>query len=156
MPYTYKRNENGDFVCEHCAKIVPKENPSTMHYHLKKHDGNLPFQCSHCDYKCQFQRSLDLHLAAKHPESEQAKKKKMLKCPACEFETLTQGNRIIHFIRKHCRNEVNTVLQENQNGLSCKKCKKEFSSSTSFHYHCADCILIKDPERKKMFQSMRS
>ena len=156
MPYVYKKNENGDFVCEHCGKVVPKENPSTMHYHLKKHDGDLPFQCAHCPYKCQFQRTLDLHLAAKHPESEQAKKKKLLKCPCCEFETLTQGNRIIHFIRKHCRNEVNSVLEEKDNSYSCKRCQKVFASSTAFHYHCADCITIKDSQKRQQLLTMRA
>jgi len=115
-----------------------------MHYHLKRHADDLPFACKTCDYKCQFQQTLDNHKAAKHPESAEAKKAVMYKCPmdGCAFQTLTQGNRVIHFIRKHCKAEVDQILHENS--LSCKICKKTFQSNTSFHYHAASCITLKN------------
>lgn len=116
----------------------------------------MPFACKHCDYKCQFQNTLNLHIAAKHPESDIAKNTPILKCPCdgCTFQTLTHGNRIIHFVRKHCKVEATSLINQVENGLECRSCKKTFSSSTAFHYHAAHCIQIKDASKKRILQGI--
>ncbi len=151
--YTYQRNENGDFTCPHCPKVVPAKNASTMHYHLKRHEGNLPFACKSCDYKCLFQRTLDLHSVSKHPNEKQAQPISTLKCPinGCTFESLTKGNCIIHFMRKHCKPEVAQILSEND---TCSRCNLEFQSNTAFQYHATSCIQIQDATKAKMLQTL--
>ena len=152
MTYTYKRDENGLFICPHCPE--KKKNQNTMHYHLKRHDGDLPFECATCKKKFQFQRTLDIHRAAKHKESAEAKTAVFYKCPidGCQFQTLTQGNRIIHYVRKHCKAEVDKILAEEN--LGCKVCKKEFQSNTAFYYHASDCIAINDTQRYKFLMQI--
>lgn len=154
MVYTYTKNDTGLFVCPHCGET--KKNQNTMHYHLKRHDNDMAFACKHCDYKCQFQNTLNLHIAAKHPETEVAKNTPILKCPhtGCTFQTLTHGNRIIHFVRKHCKTETSIILQDTDNGLECRSCKKTFSSSTAFHYHAAHCVQVKDSAKLRLLQTL--
>ncbi len=116
----------------------------------------MPFACKHCDYKCQFQNTLNLHIAAKHLETDVAKNTPILKCPCneCPFRTLTNGNRIIHFVRKHCKVEASALIHEEDAGLECRSCKKSFSSSTAFHYHAAHCIQLKDVAKKRILQEI--
>jgi len=152
MPkFTYTRNETGDFVCPYCEKVVPRTNASTMHYHMKRHEGNLPFKCSTCDYGCLFQRSLDLHRFAKHPQEEGRPTLQRISCPSCPFQTLTKGNCIIHFLRKHCRSEVQEILGENE---TCLRCGIEFHSNTAFQYHASSCIRIRDTARNELLQNL--
>lgn len=155
MVYQYSKDENGLFVCQHCGER--QKNQNTMHYHYKKaHDNAMPFSCRHCEYKCLHQNTLNLHIAAKHPETDIAKTVPILKCPCngCSFQTLTRGNRLIHFIRKHCKSEAALLLQEKDGELECRTCKKTFSSSTSFHYHAAHCIQLKDAAKLRQLQTL--
>jgi hypothetical protein len=55
----------------------------------------------------------------------------------CGFTATTWANRRIHFLRKHCKNEISTIRDENN---VCKGCKKHFNSSTAFIYHAGGCI----------------
>ncbi len=154
MVYTYTKNDNGHFVCPHCG--VTEENQNTMHYHLKRHDNNFNCVCKHCEYKCQSQSALKVHIAAKHPQTEEAKGTPVLKCPCngCTFQTLTRGNRIIHFVRKHCSQEANALMNPGPNGIECRSCKKNFASSTSFLYHATNCIQVKEPARLRLLQGI--
>jgi len=128
MPYTYQKNQAGEFVCGICAAV--KKNQNTMHYHMKRHEGHLPFECPTCNKEFMHAQTLALHVAARHSEQEAAS----LKCPSCPYKTLTKANRIIHFMRKHCAEAVAKVATT---GNTCPECKKELNSSTAFLYHFA-------------------
>lgn len=132
MVLEYSRNENGDFVCEFCGKIVPKEKQNTMHYHLKKHTGDLPHECDKCDKKFAQKQSLDLHIMMSHTGD------RNFECPikGCGFKACTWANRRIHFLRKHCKEEIEKI----QDGHRCRICQKEFNSSTAFYYHAGSCV----------------
>jgi KRAB domain-containing zinc finger protein len=151
MTFEYIRNEQGLFVCPHCK--VTKTRQNTMHYHLKKHEGKLPFQCSTCKKEFQFQQTLDLHRLAKHCDVTDKK----FKCPFanCEFQSLTEGNRRIHFLRKHCAEDIQRI-QDANNQFQCTACKKSFKSSTAFHYHASSCVNIHDKTRRDMLEKMLS
>jgi hypothetical protein len=134
MGIEYQRNANGDFVCQFCGKVVPKEKQNTMHYHLKKHSGDLPHECGTCGKKFAQKQSLDLHIQWNHEKDTQ-----IFECPVkgCGFTATTWANRRIHFLRKHCKEEINAIHDENHR---CKACHKTFNSSTAFFYHAGDCI----------------
>ncbi len=155
MVYEYVRNEQGFFVCPHCK--ITKKRQNTMHYHLKKHEGKLPFQCSTCKKEFQFQQSLDLHRLSKHCQNSKEKIPKF-KCPSpnCPFESLTEGNLRIHFLRIHCTEDVQRILQHSNDKFCCTACKKSFQSSTAFHYHAASCISIQEKSKRDMLDDLIS
>ena len=140
MSFKYNRDENGYCICPHCG--IKKENTSTMSMHRRICEGDLPHECKHCEYKCLSSQRLKDHVAAKHPETEEGKKTLHLKCPVdgCTFQTLTNGNRIIHFMRKHCIKYVMNILETSDTTFDCKRCSKKFQSNTAFQYHAAHCI----------------
>jgi uncharacterized Zn-finger protein len=153
MTFDYIRNEQGLFVCPHCK--VTKTRQNTMHYHLKKHEGKLPFQCNLCKKEFQFQQTLDLHRLAKHSNETKEKVHKH-KCPFtnCPFQSLTEGNLRIHFLRKHCSDAIQNILQVSNDKFQCTACKKSFQSSTAFHYHAASCVSIQDKVRRDMLETI--
>ena len=134
MPYVYQKNADGLFVCGVCQ--VTKKNQNTMHYHLKTHEGHLPFECPTCKKEFLHAQTLALHVAARHTKEKAA----TLQCPYCPYKTLTKANRIIHFMRKHCGEETSRFAT---NGLVCPACDKECNSSTAFLYHIAtNCMQL--------------
>jgi hypothetical protein len=144
MVFEYQKNTDGLFVCPHCN--TTKKNQNTMHYHLKKHEGTLPHSCKHCTKKFLHKNMLDLHISARHPDT--TKSTHTFKCPYqnCEYKSLTKANRLIHFMRLHYpeANKLLTISEsesdtERENTISCKKCSKEFNSTTSFYYHIDRC-----------------
>lgn len=146
MTFKYDHNANGDLICPHCGITKPADKVSTMSMHKRVCEGNLPHACSHCDYRCLSGQRLKDHIAAKHPETEEAKAVPHLKCPVdgCTFKTFTKGNRIIHFMRKHCIKQVLNILQTSDTTFDCKQCNKKFNSNTAFQYHVAECITLTD------------
>ena len=143
MTYTYQKNAAGDFVCGKCG--VTKKRQNTMHYHMKSHEDNLPFQCQHCNKQFVQAISLKVHIDAMHTREE----KKMLACPCCDFRTMTKANRLIHFIRHHTtEEEMSAVLDEKDGKYNCKVCKKVCNSNTAYQYHVTSCIKIDDETRR--------
>ena len=142
---TYTRNEEGLFVCPDCG--ATKKNQSTMHYHMKKHEEKLNHACKVCKKEFLQKQTLDLHMRSKHPDSDTKK----FKCTHdnCDFTSLTKGNCIIHYLRVHYQNEINEIMLKDGNTFSCIQCENEFSSSSSFYYHCKDCIDFKDDKFDK-------
>ena len=143
----YIKNENGDFVCPNCE--VVKKNQNTMYYHMKKHEGKLPFECDTCGKDFVQKSSLELHKLSKHKNSK--KDAKMYKCvfDNCDFESLTKANRRIHCLRKHFSEEINAILDENN---SCNVCKKTFQSQTAFYYHVSSCVKVTDNSKKSKLE----
>ena len=131
----YIKNDNGDFVCPSCD--VVKKNQNTMYYHMKKHEGKLQYECDICKKDFVQRSSLELHKISKHKN---LPKEHMFACPFddCTFESITKANRRIHCLRKHFKDEVELILENNH----CKTCDVQFQSPTAFYYHAADCISV--------------
>jgi hypothetical protein len=139
MPLEYVRNEAGHFVCQFCDQI--KKNQNTMHYHLKKHEGTLGYECNLCKKQFLHKNSLELHKTAKHTNE----RKDSIECPTegCEFKALTKANMMIHNMRIHNKDKCIAVLEKKEGNISCcKKCKKDYSSDTAFYYHAYKCLAI--------------
>jgi hypothetical protein len=136
MTIEYQRNANGDFVCQHCGKIVPKEKQNTMHYHLKKHLNEVPHMCNTCGKCFPFKQQLLIHIHARHGHNDETTE--IFECPVqgCAFRAHTWANRRIHYLRKHCINEISDIKE----GNTCKVCTKTFNSSTAFFYHVGACL----------------
>ena len=138
MVYIYTKNSDGLFVCQHCGET--RKNQNTMHYHLKKHEGNLPFACTLCDKQFLHASTLELHRKAQHDKEEE----RMFKCPVsgCTFKgTLTRSNLIVHYVRKHKKEEATKAMIKTEKGLyKCGICDKETNSLSAFHYHVAGCL----------------
>jgi DNA-directed RNA polymerase subunit RPC12/RpoP len=156
MTFTYERDENGQYICPHCG--VKKRLPSTMNMHRRKCEGDLPYECpdANCDYKCLSKQRLELHVAAKHPTLKVAHAVPLLKCPVkgCTFQTLANGNRLIHFMRKHCFAESLTIMNESETGFDCARCKRTFQSNTAFQYHATHCITLTDLTKAGLLRSI--
>jgi len=135
----YKQNEDGDYVCIHCGIIKKRQN--TMMYHQRSHENPNLFPCLYCPKGFLNKQALNIHLQAKH-----LKEKEKIKCPFdCEFTSLTKGNCLIHILRIHFHDEIQSIMDKHD----CKKCEKHFDSHTSFLYHCKDCILFDKEEEKE-------
>ena len=143
MVFEYKKNESDEYVCHHCNFTAKYQ--STMHYHLKKHEGALPHPCKHCDARFMQKSLLDLHIRSRH--SKTLEKKDMFECPheGCEYKDLRKGNRLIHFIRTHLTDIVKHLkLPSKDQGCvaSCKSCTKSFKSLSQFYYHASNCVTV--------------
>ncbi len=141
MVLKYIKNANGDFTCPHCEFTATHQ--STMHYHLKKHDGALPHACKHCDMRFLQKSLLDLHVKSRHTET--LEKKDMFKCPCsgCGYEDIRKGNRLIHFVRIHLKKLVDGLKTKSTTEgcvASCTECNQSFKSLTQFYYHAASCV----------------
>lgn len=155
MPFTYYKNENGDFICQDCG--VTKRRQNSMHYHMKKHLEELEYKCKTCNKQFLQKQTLDLHNRSKHPELLQTNTK--YECPLdnCEFNALTKGNLIIHILRLHFQDEISAIMMNDQERkvITCYSCEKEFNSSCGFYYHCKGCISFdEDDDKYKKVQYM--
>jgi hypothetical protein len=142
MPFTYTKNQDGLFTCAHC-KFVAK-NQSTMHYHLKKHDGVLPHPCSHCDQRFLQKGVLDLHIKIHHPETLEERNMFVCSFPGCEYEDAQKGNTHIHFLRVHMKDISDGIKRKSTDQAfkhCCTKCSQGFKSPTQFYYKTHACII---------------
>ena len=148
MVYKYIRNEAGEFVCPHCQ--VVKKNQNTMHYHMKKHDGELPHECKHCKQRFLLPRILNLHLSAKHADKEKVEVEEQFKCPHddCDYSSLTKANRRIHYFRVHMKDIISKNVEKNDDAYTCKGCNKELNSQTSMYYHIGTCITLSSEDAR--------
>lgn len=146
MVYQYVRNENGDFVCQHCQII--KKNQNTMHYHLKNHDGDLPHECKHCKQRFLHFRILNLHIAARHSDEKSDKEQEHFECPyiGCSYSSLTKGNRRTHYFRKHMKDIIDNTFQKNDKVYTCLSCNKEMNSQGSLYYHFGQCVKLESTD----------
>ena len=146
----YIKNEQGWFVCPSCN--VVKQNQNTMYYHMKKHEGKLPFECSICKKDFIQKASLELHMLSKHKDKN-VEKVDTFQCPfeGCEFKALTKANRRIHCLRKHFKNEITDIMEENN---TCSTCKSSFLSNTAFYYHALGCIRVNEHAKQELIKSI--
>jgi hypothetical protein len=130
-----------------------------MHYHLKKHEGHLPFQCTHCNKEFLQASTLALHIAARHPQAATAAAPTdaptpSFGCPCCDHTTLTKANAVLHYLRTHCAEEVKAfqaTSKDPTNSLTCAACEKVCKSATAYLYHVAsaNCIARALPLEKQ-------
>lgn len=143
--YHYTKNKDGLFVCPHegCT-YAPQRLMQTMFYHLKKHEDALPFKCSVCKKEFLHKKTLENHQISQHADKKPAKEE-LFQCPipGCGFASLTKGNCRIHILRIHMKTTVNDYLEREGSVWRCTGCAEEFTNSTGFYYHVADCL----PER---------
>jgi len=167
--YIYMRDSDGHLQCSYdkcsfkpkATPAHPHGNPSTMHYHIKtKHTGEFAHVCSVCKHGFLHAMTLQTHMAARHPEVRQATTLETYRCPLdnCDFESLTKANRRIHFLRKHCREQVAQYQMESlvdgKKSIQCGCCNEQFKSGTAFHYHIGSCMISKGLEVHTMLQSV--
>jgi hypothetical protein len=148
--YLYFKNDNGDYICPICSTIREKMN--TMHYHYGTHNDDYRFACNKCEYKCMQKNSLENHILTRHSGCNE--KCKQFKCvfPDCSFQSFTKGNCKIHCSRKHFKEEVDKIRNENN---SCSVCNKTFKSNEAFDYHVLNCISVSQ-EKKKLLDQLFS
>ena len=138
----YQKNVDGTYRCPHCG--ISKNRQNTMYYHIKTHEGHLPFQCSHCDKEFLQAATLAIHIAARHAAVTAA----AFACPCCPFKSLTKSNRAIHYLRKHCADEVTAFQARQTHSLTCGACQKVCNSSTAYLYHvAAKCLPLSHEKR---------
>ena len=145
MVFEYTKNDQGHYVCGICNVVKEKQN--TMHYHLKSHEEHLPYKCNHCKMEFKAKYSLEVHVNTQH------NRVNLHRCPiqGCRFKgSPTKSNLLIHYVRMHCKEEVEAVRAN----LSCKVCEKESNSLTAFHYHVGTCITIQDPTRSSQLNNI--
>jgi hypothetical protein len=164
--FEYHYNDNGDLVCPHCDKVVPKKEnadgtftsrQSTMHYHMKTHEG--PFTCRHCNKEYTHELNLKQHMLDQHPTKAQEQQgREVFTCPidGCGHESKTKGNRIPHFLRNHCGNviQVNEVTRNDSKESSCKLCSTQFKNRASFIYHLATCLVTNNQVPHPLIRSI--
>jgi len=83
----------------------------------------------------------------------------MFKCPVtgCPFEgTLTKSNLLIHYVRRHCKEEAAKLLKTGATGHECTVCNKSSKSLTGFYYHSAGCITLTDTNRQEQLDAIRA
>ena len=139
MVFIYKKNSNNDFICPECTFTT--HNQSTMHYHLRNHQGNLEHVCPDCDMKFLQKSVLELHIKSKHSDTT----KKEFVCPCCDYSDLRKGNCLIHFARIHLKeltDKMKIKCKEADRVVECSECSKNFKNMTGFYYHLGSCIKL--------------
>jgi hypothetical protein len=141
MVLEYFKNASGEFLCQHCQFTA--RNQSTMHYHLKKHEGALPHPCKHCDARFLQKSLLDMHIKSRHSETLEEKLTFKCPCEGCVYEDIRKGNRLIHFVRVHLKDLTDSLKcnpTDDSHAASCKACQQTFKSLTQFYYHASKCV----------------
>lgn len=144
----YIKNKNGEFICPNCNVI--KKNQNTMYYHMKKHEGKLPFECNICSKDFIQKSSLDIHKLSKHSDDKQDTNTYICPFSNCSFKSNIKANRRIHVIRKHFKDEINLINDD----FFCLSCKKDFQSDSAFYYHAIDCICVNNEQKNSIIQML--
>jgi len=143
----YIKNEQGWFVCPNCN--IVKEHQNTMYYHMKKHEGKLPFECDVCKKDFMQKTSLELHKISKHNYTNTNNNTYKCGVTGCNFTAITKANRRIHCLRKHFKEEIDRITGENN---ECRSCKNVFLSNTAFYYHAITCISVNSLDKQKILE----
>lgn len=151
----YLRDGSGHLYCDKCdfkpkaTDKHPNGNPSTMHYHLKKHDGDFTYICNTCKKGFLHKQPYENHIVSKHSNEATTTRNNvtMFECPesTCVFKSLTKANCRIHFIRKHCPEIISKYCKTEKNidtdlVFECLQCNNNFKSHTAMLYHVGQCL----------------
>jgi KRAB domain-containing zinc finger protein len=136
MVYEYKTNEQGFYVCTVCSVVKEKQN--TMHYHMKKHEGNRSYECESCDKKFYQKYALDDHIKLHHS----TEPLKEIKCPFdnCIQTFIKKEHCRIHIARNHLKSDIEKFIEKKKDSKihACLVCKREFNSYPAILYHAMD------------------
>jgi uncharacterized Zn-finger protein len=120
---------------------------------MKTHEGKLPFECKTCSKQFLHASTLEIHRKAHH----HVEHERVYKCPSegCSFKgALSKGNLVIHYVRRHCHDEITKMLNRTETTFQCKECNKEMKSATAFHYHSVKCLPVLDSVRQKELETI--
>jgi len=136
MPYDYKKNNDGHYVCTVCAEV--KVNQNTMHYHMKKHEGKQSYACKSCDKKFYQKYALDDHVKLNHSTTPIVE----IKCPFtdCELSFIKKEHCRIHIARNHLKKNLEPLIEKKKDSKvhCCVACKRDFNSYPAILYHTMD------------------
>lgn len=137
MVFHYEKNENGHYVCPICKEVKEKQN--TMHYHLQKHEGTMPHECSHCQKRFYQKYALDDHIKLRHSKKPVEAN---IKCPFdnCANTFQKKEHCRVHIARNHIRAFLDPWIQKKKDSKihTCGSCKKDFNSYPAILYHVMD------------------
>ena len=146
---TYTRNEKGEYICPDCPFTAKPENPSTMHYHMKKHLGNHSYVCSITGCSKSFIQKSGLlsHQMQVHGEGCAS-----FICPWCEHSCKTKANLLTHVGRKHGEDWIVgwTPLVNDAKRGTCTACAKTFNNTAAYYYHAVQCFPASDDIKLKL------
>ena len=149
MPYDYKKNNDGHYVCTVCAEV--KVNQNTMHYHMKKHEGKQSYACKSCDKKFYQKYALDDHVKLNHSTAPIVE----IKCPFtdCELSFIKKEHCRIHIARNHLKKSLDPLIEKKKDSKvhCCVPCKRDFNSYPAILYHTMD-HMKNDPLYKDMLK----
>ena len=148
MVFTYKKNEQGLYVCTVCNETREKQN--TMYYHILKHEGTKSYACSHCDKKFYQKYALDNHIQLTHSTAPIVG----IQCPfdSCKGTFQKKEHCRAHIARNHLRKLLDPLIQKKKDSKvhNCTTCNREFNSYPAILYHVMDHLKgTADPELKK-------
>ncbi|XP_063957147.1 zinc finger protein 3 homolog [Lytechinus pictus] len=86
------KNSVDPIICEHCGYVTKKRDNFLVH--LRKHTGEKPYKCSHCDYASADGSTLKRHVMAVHSTI------RPFRCSQCQFSCVDKKGLRIH-MRKH-------------------------------------------------------
>ncbi|XP_071500433.1 uncharacterized protein [Diadema antillarum] len=86
------KNNVDPIICEHCGYITKKRDNFLVH--LRKHTGEKPYKCSHCNYAAADGSTLKRHVMARHSTI------RPFRCSQCQFSCVDKKGLTIH-MRKH-------------------------------------------------------
>ena len=136
MVYEYKKNEDDHYVCTVCG--VVKVNQNTMHYHMKKHEGNQSYECKECEKKFYQKYALDDHVKLNHSRDPIVE----IKCPFtdCDLSFIKKEHCRIHIARNHLKKALEPLIEKKKDSKihCCIPCKKDFNSYPAILYHTMD------------------
>lgn len=136
----YIKNEAGEYVCPFCG--VTKANQNTMFYHMNKHEGKLPHECTVCKKGFVQKQELQFHMLKWHPSGPAAAAQDEIACPYdnCTFSDIRKGNVRTHIMRKHVTKHIKEYIERGEDGeWMCGLCDEEFPSAAGFYYHLYKC-----------------
>jgi hypothetical protein len=133
----YIRDENGNFVCPICGVVKTRQN--TMLYHMDKHEGHLPHECSVCKKGFLQKSELQLHQMKWHPKDDSG----VVLCPYpdCNFSDVRKGNVRTHCMRKHVSQYTADIIKRETGVWTCAICDFKSTSAAGFYYHLYGCIV---------------
>jgi KRAB domain-containing zinc finger protein len=136
MVFQYQKNEDGHYVCTICSEVKEKQN--TMHYHMKKHEGKLTYECKSCDKKFYQKYALDDHTKLNHSTEPLLE----IKCPfdTCKQTFIKKEHCRIHIARNHVKKDLEPLIEKKKDSKihTCVPCKKDFNSYPAILYHAMD------------------
>ena len=139
MVYKYQKNEQGEYVCPHCEQTRKKQN--TMHYHLQRHEGTMPYACSmkDCTKKFYQKYALDEHVKLHHSSKPV---EASIKCPwsDCTNTFHKKEHCRVHIARNHLKDYLAPLIEKKKGSKihTCTTCKKDYNSYPAILYHVMD------------------